>query len=222
MSAPQQIPVAYRSRSMCGREKGGDGAARDSEVRHDGGSTPAIQRGRADHRTGSGDRGKGVGERDPFPRPRGAQMLTRRRGLGAIKGLARSRATADSGKAPIFQLRPEDYRVVKRKFAKVKDPGTGKSVYDTSTVVDKPKRTIRHIPLEAYDYVVNGKPALEWVMERQSVTTDKASGIVNDAKLWATETMGDAKCPLELTLRVVTVSLETMKIVRGVPDLVVD
>ena len=38
------------------------------------------------------------------------------------------------------------------------------------------------IPLEAYDYVVNGKPALEWVMERQVVKTDKGdSGIVNDA-----------------------------------------
>ncbi len=34
-------------------------------------------------------------------------------------------------------------------------------------------------------------------MERQSVTPDKKSGIVNDAKLWATETMGNAKCPLD-------------------------
>ena len=75
------------------------------------------------------------------------------------------------------------------------------------------------IPLEAYDYVVNGKPALEWVMERQSVTTDKASNITNDANLWATETMGNAKYPLELFLRVITVSLETMKIVRGLPGL---
>ena len=48
------------------------------------------------------------------------------------------------------------------------------------------------IPLEAYDYVVNGEPALEWVIERQAVTTHKDSGIVNDANLWATETMGDA------------------------------
>ncbi|MCF7675081.1 MAG: hypothetical protein K9N23_18510 [Akkermansiaceae bacterium] len=39
------------------------------------------------------------------------------------------------------------------------------------------------------------KPALEWVMERQSVTTDKASGITNDANLWATETMGNPKYP---------------------------
>ncbi len=45
------------------------------------------------------------------------------------------------------------------------------------------------IPLEAYDYVVNGKPALDWVVERQGVKTDKDSGIVNDANDWAIETV---------------------------------
>jgi predicted helicase len=45
------------------------------------------------------------------------------------------------------------------------------------------------------------------------------SGFTNDANLWATKTMGDAKYPLELFLRVVTVSLETMRIVRGLPGL---
>ena len=73
--------------------------------------------------------------------------------------------------------------------------------------------------LAAYDYIVNGKPALEWVMERQSVNTDKDSGITNDANLWATETMGNAKYPLELFLRVVMVGLETMRIVKGLPGL---
>jgi len=74
-------------------------------------------------------------------------------------------------------------------------------------------------PLEAYDYVVNGKPALEWVMERQVVKTDKASGIVNDANDYANETMGDPAYPLKLFQRVITVSLETMKIVNGLPKL---
>ena len=115
-----------------------------------------------------------------------------------------------------------DYRVTKMKFAKQRDPESGKMVADKSVVIYNPKITIRNIPLEAYDCVVNGKPAPEWVMERQSVTTDKKSGIVNDAKLWATETMGDAKYPLELFLRVITVSLETMKIVNGLPKLEID
>ena len=68
----------------------------------------------------------------------------------------------------------------------------------------------------------SGKPALEWVMERQSVTTDKDSGITNDANLWATETIGNAKYPLELLQRVITVSLETMKLVNALPKLDID
>ena len=108
------------------------------------------------------------------------------------------------------------------KFAKTKDPETGKSVNDRSTVIYNDTITVKNIPLEAYDYVVNGKSATEWVIERQSVTTDKDSGIVNDANLWATETMNNAAYPLELLLRVITVSLETMKIVNNLPKLEID
>ena len=107
----------------------------------------------------------------------------------------------------------ESYYVTKMKFAKKGDK---------STVVYNSYFTIKDIPLEAYDYIVNGKPALEWVMERQAVTTDKKSGIVNDANLWATETMGNAKYPLELFQRVITVSLETMKIVNALLALDID
>ncbi len=82
--------------------------------------------------------------------------------------------------------------------------------------------TIRDIPLAAYDYVVNGKSAIEWVMERQAVTVDKASGIVKDANDWATETVNDPRYPLSLLLRVITVSLETMKIVEALPALVLE
>ena len=58
-------------------------------------------------------------------------------------------------------------------------------------------------------------------MERQAVTTDKDSGIVivNDANLWATETMHNPRYALELLQRVITVSLETMKIVNNLPKL---
>jgi predicted helicase len=103
-----------------------------------------------------------------------------------------------------------DYRVTQMKFP---------SKTDKTRVVYNHKITMTGIPLEAYDYVVNGKPALEWVMERQAVTTHKDSGIVNDANLWATETVGDAAYPLKLFQRVITVSLETMKIVRALPRL---
>jgi predicted helicase len=107
-------------------------------------------------------------------------------------------------------LTDADYLVEKMKFAKKGDK---------TNVVYNHRITLKGIPEAAWDYVVNGKAALDWVMERQAVRTDKASCIVNDANDWATETMGNPKYPLELFQRVVTVSLETMKIVNSLPPL---
>lgn len=121
--------------------------------------------------------------------------------------------TFEGGELLMAALVDADYRVTQMKFGK-----KGK-IADKSTVIYNHKITMTGIPLEAYDYVVNGKPALEWVMERQAITTHKDSGIVNDANDWAIETVGDAKYPLELFQRVITVSLETMKIVRALPRL---
>lgn len=105
------------------------------------------------------------------------------------------------------------YRVEKMKF------GGKRPNIDKTTVVYNANITMTDVPLEAYDYIVNGKPALEWVMERQCVKTDKESGIVNDANRYAIETVGDPAYPLKLFQRVITVSLETMKIVRALPKL---
>ncbi len=105
------------------------------------------------------------------------------------------------------------YRVTKWAFGK-----NGKEK-DKTTVVYNGNITMQDVPLEAYDYVVNGKPALEWVMERQVVKTDKASGIENDANRYANETMTNPAYPLELFQRVITVSLRTMEIVRKLPKL---
>ena len=118
---------------------------------------------------------------------------------------------------PEAQADPVKFYRVKH-TTKWKFGGKGKEK-DRSTVIYNDNITIQNIPLEAYDYVVNGKPALEWVMERQVVKTDKASGIVNDANDYANETVGNPRYPLELFQRVITVSLETMKIVRALPRL---
>ncbi|WP_448090713.1 DEAD/DEAH box helicase [Pseudomonas azerbaijanoccidentalis] len=107
-------------------------------------------------------------------------------------------------------LTDADYRVEKMKFAKKGDK---------TTVIYNHRITLKGIPEAAWDYVVNGKSALDWVMERQSVKTEKASGIINDANDWAIETMGNPKYPLELFQRVLTVSLETQKIVNALPAL---
>ncbi|WP_345097255.1 type ISP restriction/modification enzyme, partial [Bartonella acomydis] len=105
------------------------------------------------------------------------------------------------------------YYVTEMKFAKA-----GKEK-DKSTVIYNSNIIMTDIPLEAYEYIVNGRPALEWVMGRQCVKTDKKSGIVNDANRYAVETVGNPAYPLELFQRVITVSLETMKIVKNLPKL---
>ena len=112
---------------------------------------------------------------------------------------------------------PEDpaafYRVEQMRFAGKRPK------QDRSTIIYNGNVTVGGIPLEAFDYVVNGKSAIDWVMERQCVKIDKASGIVNDANRYAVETMGDPAYPLLLLQRVITVSLETMAIVRSLPEL---
>ncbi|UNE53842.1 DEAD/DEAH box helicase [Bartonella machadoae] len=107
------------------------------------------------------------------------------------------------------------YYVTEMKFAKIKNS----KEKDKSTVIYNSNITITDIPKEAYEYIVNGKSALEWVMGRQCVKTDKKSGIVNDANRYALETIGNPAYPLELFQRVITVSLETMKIVKNLPNL---
>lgn len=116
-------------------------------------------------------------------------------------------------------LSDADYLVEKMKFGKTKDPDTGKAISDRSVVIYNKKITLSGIPESAWDYVVNGKAALDWVMERQAVRPEKTSGIVNDANDWAMETMCNPKYPLELFQRVATVSLETINIVKSLPSL---
>jgi len=101
---------------------------------------------------------------------------------------------------------------------KMRHPGKGKDK-DRSTVIYNEHVTVRDIPDAAWGYVVNGKPALAWVMDRQGIRVDRPSGIVSDANRYAVETVGDPRYPLDLLLRVVNVSLETVEIVRSLPSL---
>ncbi len=110
-------------------------------------------------------------------------------------------------------LTPEQYyRVQKMTFAR-KD-----KAIDKTAITYNANLTLTGIPLEAYDYVVNGKPALEWVMERYQITVDKDSGIRNDPNDWMTE-HGDPAYLVNLIKRVVRVSLETIRIVNALPPL---
>jgi predicted helicase len=119
----------------------------------------------------------------------------------------------EGGNLAIKMLKNEDFRVEKMKFSK-----NGKETNKTKVIYNH-KITFDGIPLEAYNYIVNGKPALEWVMERQAISTHKESGIVNDANNWANETMKNPRYSLDLFLSVITVSLRTVKIVNSLPKL---
>ena len=110
-----------------------------------------------------------------------------------------------------------DLRVTKLKYGKIAGK-KGNAALDKTKIVYNSKITISDIPLEAQDYVVNKKSALDWVVERCGVSIDKASQIVNDFNNMAEE-MGDPQYILHLILRVITVSLETNKIVASLPAL---
>ena len=89
---------------------------------------------------------------------------------------------------------------------------------DKTTILYNSHITLSGIPLEAYGYVVNGKPAIEWIMERYQITVDKDSGIRNDPNDWSRE-HNQSRYILDLIKRVVRVSLETIKIVDSLPAL---
>ncbi len=104
------------------------------------------------------------------------------------------------------------YRVEKMRFG-----GRG-SATDRSVVIYNSRITISGIPQEAHEYLLGSRSPVEWVMERYQVKTDKASGIVNDPNDWSRE-VGNPRYILDLIARIVTVSVETVRIVRSLPPL---
>jgi predicted helicase len=102
------------------------------------------------------------------------------------------------------------WRVEKMRFAK-----TG-SAKDKTRIVYNTHVTLAGIPDEAYRYEVNGKSAIEWLIDRYEVKTDPNSGIVNDPNTWAAE-HDQPRYIIDLVKRVVTVSIETTNIVAKLP-----
>lgn len=103
--------------------------------------------------------------------------------------------------------KPEFFRVEKMRF-----PAKGQK----DTIIYNSRITVSNIPAKAYEYVVNGKSAIEWVMERYQVTVHKESGIVNDPNDWAKE-VGNPRYILDLLLSVINVSVQTVELVGQLP-----
>jgi predicted helicase len=80
------------------------------------------------------------------------------------------------------------------------------------------KIVISNIPEKAYEYVVNGKSAIEWIMERYAITTHKESGITNNPNDWSDE-LGNPRYIFDLLLSIINVSVQTVDIVSSLPKL---
>ncbi len=103
------------------------------------------------------------------------------------------------------------------KVQKMRFPKKGQQ----DTIIYNSKIVVSNIPDKAYEYVVNGKSAIEWIMERYQVKTDKKSGIKNDPNDWSEE-VGNTRYILDLLLSIINVSVQTVEIVEGLPKIEFD
>lgn len=87
------------------------------------------------------------------------------------------------------------------------------------TIIYNEDITIRNIPLEAYNYVINSFPAIHHILDRYCIRQDiKGSGIINDPNDWAIE-HNNPHYILDLLLSVINLSMKTLKIVKNLPQL---
>jgi len=100
------------------------------------------------------------------------------------------------------------------KVQKMRFPKKGQK----DTIIYNSKITISNIPEKAYEYIVNGKSAIEWIMERYQVTIDKKSQIKNDPNDWSKE-VGNPRYILDLLLSIINVSVQTVDIVSDLPKI---
>ena len=103
----------------------------------------------------------------------------------------------------------ENYKVKKMKFLNKEKKDT--IIYNSNI-------TISNIPIKAYEYQVNGRSAIEWIMERYQIRKDKDSGIINDPNDWALEE-NNPRYILDLLLSVINMSVKTVEIINNLPKL---
>ncbi|NTL90275.1 DEAD/DEAH box helicase [Enterococcus faecium] len=97
------------------------------------------------------------------------------------------------------------------KVKKMKHPKRGQ----LDTIIFNEDIVITDIPERAYEYVVNGKPAIEWIIDQYQVKKDKKSGIVDDPN----EFSDKPKYIFNLLLSIINVSMQTMDLVESLPPL---
>lgn len=121
--------------------------------------------------------------------------------------------TVEGGEQPPMGGEAEYYRVEKIRF-----PAGKKATDAPDTLILNPNLTVTGIPEEAYRYQLGSRSAIEWVLRQYQVTTDKASGIVNDPNQWGLE-HGNPRYILDLLQKVITVSVITTQITSSLPPI---
>ena len=101
-------------------------------------------------------------------------------------------------------------KVIKMRFGK-----DGSNTEDRTKIIYNSQLTLKGIPLECYKYIVNGKSAIEWIMERYQVKVDRDSKIKNDPNDWS----DNSEYIVSLLKKIITVSVKTMQIVDELPKL---
>ena len=109
----------------------------------------------------------------------------------------------------VMGLESGNYRITKMRF-KDKD--------SKDTIIFNNHITIGNIPKRAYDYILNGKSAIEWIMDRYQVKTDKTNGITNNPNDWSIES-GNPQYILKLLGSVISVSMQTLNIIERLPKI---
>jgi predicted helicase len=106
----------------------------------------------------------------------------------------------------------QNMTVKKMKHPKMRN-AQGKLVPDNTKIIFNDNVTISGIPERAYKYVVNGRPAIEWIIDQYQVKTDNKSGITDDPNDFS----DDPKYILNLLLSVITVSMKTLELIDQLP-----
>ncbi len=84
---------------------------------------------------------------------------------------------------------------------------------DRTALVVNESLTLTGIPPEAFQYRPGSRSALDWVIDQYQVTSDKRSGITSDPNR-----ADDPQYIVPLVGQVITVSVETVHIVAGLPE----
>lgn len=119
--------------------------------------------------------------------------------------------------APFGYTKYDNFAVDKMAFPKVRNQA-GKLVPDKSRIIYNGNITIENIPAKAYEYIVNGKSAIEWIMERYAITQDSKSLIINDPNDWSREHHNPTYI-YDLLLSVINLSVQSVDIINSLPKL---